>query len=445
MSNEFFNGLTGFQSTNQPLSRMGNGYDGPKRVLDQLRNLAMSGADSYAVANLALGVANAGLSNSTKNAHPKFAGSHSSFQGQFGSLDGNIPVHTDVWYLRFDETIIPVIKCNEEGYSYIDDEATDRVTSLLAPLVEACGNVSFLKCPMNRSEISATENNGRSVVKAARYECPQAGFGFEFPSRGPRSVSARGKDESESLSYCAYIAFPLGQLVPAIKSISLCVEKITSKMLSSSGWSSEVFTSSGGGFYPPQMPDGLYGLTLMGGHGGFFHQNTEYPAVNSLCHGKEFHQWLRYYFKYTDTFPVPGHFVGLLVGAEATHPWWFQTSSPFLYSGSFFETRFYTSGIVLGVVPEKSKQHNEVGPVYAVNIRGIVVYLQGTDFYEYAVGEEVCILKKSGMSSPGPYSWLDSDDISAMLKSLGDDPSSGAYTLLSLYAIVPVSFYLEGD
>jgi hypothetical protein len=100
------------------------------------------------------------------------------------------------------------------------------------------------------------------------------------------------------------------------------------------------------------------------------------------------------------TFPVPGEFVALGVRLFPTKPWGDQSTSPFLFSGNWFDTLYYTTAIV-----EEISEPTDTRPfrLYKVKWRGQEEDMDDEDynkfwarpsgFEEYKVDDRVTIIK----------------------------------------------------
>lgn len=369
-------------------------------------------------------------------------------------LHSDIPTYTDVWYIHVGITVLPPWSYATQGDWYINQDRSQKVKDLILNVLKASGNVSLLRCPRSAADVSGGSNSGIETVKEARYECMDGDRAFSWPSRGPDLSRASGVASADfNKNFCAYIAFPVGPIGPAVRTISLVVEKITQPMKDDDKWSSEAVEPvkggrgvSGGLFPPPTSDNECYGLHLIENYAKRVVNSLEYPALDfvGLPRHKK-HSWLRYYFNKTCKFLIPGQFIGITIKPETFHCWWYQETSPLLYSGAFFETRFYTSGKIIKVLKEDEKKHKEVGSVYVVRIRGTDIHIQSSDFLEYKVDDFVTVLKVAGVTaqSSSAFPWLDMDDLDHLLESLGDDPSKGVYTLVKDYVIVPFTFYEE--
>ena len=134
----------------------------------------------------------------------------------------------------------------------------------------------------------------------------------------------------------------------------------------------------------------------------------------------EVHNWLRVFVENECTWPTPGEFLCILAKPYLQFPWFYQATSPFIYSGNWFETEFYTSGIVDAV----NEEDGEIVS-YDVRIKTEVATIAPSDFAEYEVGDRVTVLKTFSSNPTGKFSWKD----------LGEADSD--------WVIVPITFYGE--
>ena len=105
--------------------------------------------------------------------------------------------------------------------------------------------------------------------------------------------------------------------------------------------------------------------------------------------------------------------------------WGRQKSSPFIYSGNWMDTVYYSGAVVTEVIePTAEKPY----PTYKVQWRKDKVTAKPTDFTEYKVGDRVTILKDV-TSDKKTEIWKDRDT-----DRFPDDDRAD-------WRIVPVSFY----
>jgi len=119
--------------------------------------------------------------------------------------------------------------------------------------------------------------------------------------------------------------------------------------------------------------------------------------------------------------PIPGEFLALAVRIMPDLTWGSQDSSPFLWSGNWVDTVFYTCGFINDIIPPTDTTPY---PVYKVQWRKEEIMARPTDFAEYQVGDRVCILKDVSVAKQSQL-WKDED-----MKKYGD-----------MWAIAPITFY----
>jgi hypothetical protein len=120
-------------------------------------------------------------------------------------------------------------------------------------------------------------------------------------------------------------------------------------------------------------------------------------------------------------FPVPGEFLALGVRMMPDRPCGRQKSSPFLYSGNYMDTVYYTSAVITEVV---APTNDVLYPTYKVRWRKDEITARPSDFAEYKVGDRVTILKD-----------VETDKTSQLWKD--DDTKEFGET----WQIVPITFY----
>jgi len=297
-------------------------------------------------------------------------------------------------------------------------------------------------------------NNGIYWINTLAWELHRKEVGIDYASDGPKGFNPN--------NYVGYLAFPVGQL-GVQEVISLLQETGLSGYLFSGGESPsptgylskpEVVlkdeekpkTQSPPEMFPDIQDAGkqLAGMNYCYGRhlveSAYIVPDTPVPSQNTLnsqggtayapvpksdVEGlaspiKDYPEdvkpkmWMRYWIHKDSTLPVPGEFVGILCRPVAAppHVWWFQESSPFLYAGNWVETLNLTSGVVTAVTLEAARTDGGIGNQYNVKIQGCEVIVDSTDFFEYAVGERVAVLKVSStVFSIGNYNssftWLE--------------------------------------
>jgi hypothetical protein len=146
------------------------------------------------------------------------------------------------------------------------------------------------------------------------------------------------------------------------------------------------------------------------------------PAPTNL------HWWLRVNLLDSETnpakFPVPGEFLALGVRMMPDVPWGAQKTSPFLFSGQWFDTVFYSGATIKSIqAPTEDVPYS----TYTVTWRQQEISnVRSSDFAEYREGDQVCILKDIATTKKSQL-WTDDD-----MKTWGN---SGGWQ------IVPITFY----
>jgi hypothetical protein len=147
--------------------------------------------------------------------------------------------------------------------------------------------------------------------------------------------------------------------------------------------------------------------------------------------------WTKWWIKKTDTLPVPGEFVGILVKPLSVppHVWWFQETTPLLYAGNWVETQNLTSGVITQVTLEADRTDGGVGDEYWVKINGIEIIAYASDFKLYEVDDRVAILKRWTTSAKATrsFTWKDQRD--------GQHPIKDQVSLE--FVIMPITFYKQ--
>ncbi|MGP8338017.1 MAG: hypothetical protein ACT6FC_07260 [Methanosarcinaceae archaeon] len=331
------------------------------------------------------------------------------------------PIGYDVWYLFHTDNVL----------NFEDDERTDEILERLDPFLSKLQGIKPLKTLRSIDDLSFTSwwswpdsmnywtNSAPYMIKMMRFETILSGRGFKYPStKQPEGVSG-------------YLAFPIGQL-GVMEIVALIGESVTE----ADGFkiAGEESILEGGDMMPPVHHNRGH---CVGEHlieeGYILQDNVEYPADEFV--GLEPlapHLWLRYWIKENDTFPVPGEFVALLAKSELFHCWWFQACLPFVFSGYFFQTEYYTSGIIQEVI-EPDDESDEETNIYKIWVSCYEIYLRPTDFLEYSVGDRVAIIKE-------PLALIDNMDWT-LIQNDKIDGSSSVTEPDPDWRIIPVSFY----
>jgi hypothetical protein len=124
-------------------------------------------------------------------------------------------------------------------------------------------------------------------------------------------------------------------------------------------------------------------------------------------------------------YPTPGGFLGMAIRFMPDQPWGTQDTSPFIYTGNFMDTLYYSRGTVMAV-----EEDADTGlTIYQVFWHdGNTYKICASDFNQYNVGDVVAILKDSSAEKQSQL-WKDDD-----MTTFGDN-----------WQIVPVTFYQEAS
>lgn len=144
------------------------------------------------------------------------------------------------------------------------------------------------------------------------------------------------------------------------------------------------------------------------------------------------HWWIRTRFlKDQDTppkYPTPGQFMALGVRMMPDEPWGVgagkQKSSPFIFSGNWADTVFYSGAKVKSI---EDPTDDRPFSLYTVTWRGKEHKVCPSDFSEYKVDDKVTLLKDVGADKDSQL-WKDDD-----MKNFGGDQNN--------WQIVPILFY----
>ncbi len=357
-----------------------------------------------------------------------------------------IAIDYDMWYLfnagnilKFGgKSIEDTIEKMAVYFTEIDD-----AKPLLSPETKPTAGAYNLSGGSGNSVSFDTLGAKEYTVKEARYEIMQTGGSAVYGSDGPKQ---------NTQDYVGYIAFPVGPL-GVMWGISLATD---SSLSGGSGGSVKPVDASngtvqGGELLPPfdLSRSDVVGEKLMS-KGYFVEDDIKVELFASEFGGVDnppLHQWLRYWITEGNTEIIPGEFVGILCRPWPLHCWWFQETSPFLYSGHWVETEFYTSGIVKEVQvidDDFTPNEGEVGNRYKVWVKNEEIIVKSSDFLEYEVDERVGLLKTwregtgdtggnvgpvTDTGEPGNFNWQ-----SLELLNTGE-------ALTETWVIVPAGFY----
>lgn len=329
------------------------------------------------------------------------------------------PIGYDIWYLILSENVL----------DFEDSVRTEEILERLDPFLTKLQGIKPLKTLRSIADLSFHDwwswpssmsywtNAAPYMIKEMRFETVLEGKGFKYYSSGMPNGSV------------GYLAFPVGQL-GVMEIISLIGESVTEGSSFSVGGSEAI--KEGNEMMAPTHDNRGYCVGTHLVKNGYLAQN-EVELMADEFEGQEPaepHRWLRYWIMPDGTFPVPGEFVALLAKPELFHVWWFQETYPFLYSGQYWETEYYTSGIIKEIIEQEEGEAN----VYRVWVRSFEMYLRPSDFAGYEIDERVAIVKN--------FSDLtDNMDWTGLVESGKNNDSSSASSPDSDWCIVPISFY----
>jgi len=357
----------------------------------------------------------------------------------------SLPIAYDVWYLW---KTINILSDNEEDQLLFTQLVLD-------PFLTRLGDIKPIRTvskemlmpdpnsvfPIDPPGLSFFQDNGFYFIKEMRFETFLKDRSPEYSSPGPQKITEDGHDLQNMGPgdvYSGYLAFPVGSM-GVMETISFVCDSLLD-FLEDEGqeYDGTYDAVAGNSLLPPfesqagqckglKLYDKAYLRTCM---------DAEYPAAEMQGYDSIVpHHWLRLWLDKENTYPVPGEFVGITVKPMAVPPhcWWFQETSPLLYSGNWFETDYYTSGIVLVIIkniddgeyevsevsakyPQRSgygdyivSEGDEllspgIGNIYKVRVKDQDLYLKSTDFKEYQVNERVAIIKKTGIDTKN-FNW----------------------------------------
>jgi hypothetical protein len=140
-------------------------------------------------------------------------------------------------------------------------------------------------------------------------------------------------------------------------------------------------------------------------------KNVVKDIVTGLTKTENLHWWVREFLKteYESgkaKFPVPGEFFGLGVRLFPGERWGYQKSSPFFFSGNFFDTVYLTAGVITAVI-----EPTDTEPYCKYLVRWHKeqeLIFRPTDFAEYKVDDWVSILKDVATEKKSQL-WNDDD------------------------------------
>ena len=378
----------------------------------------------------------------------------------------SLPVASDLWYLTIGASILPFT-----GENY--QESAQKILGFLSAYLVRLDNIKPLKSLQSYKDLQSyyvwqegrqvwQKTNAPQVIREMRFEAWMLNRSTEFPSKGPKASNEKGTINTPAKSlgqlYCGLLSFPVGPM-GVMEVLSIFSESMddmlkkeipfsldgTVQIENPAGWKC-VTDQPLDGFMSPMtdMKGECPGVHLVEKGYLIANRDAEYPAEPFAGYDSILPlQSLRFYLRRDAKWPLPGEFIGVLTKPWPAHVWWFQETSPFIYSGNWFETNYYTSGIVKEVLqpPEGS-----FGLVYKCAVRGVEAFIASSDFYGYAVGDRVTILRINDLDRfmdkvKGNFKWKEMEDLIAREKMEKETPSNLPYIVNPNMMIVPMSFY----
>jgi len=426
-----------------------------------------------------------------------FTGGHDN-----ASLSLSLPVAYDVWYLWQTVNVIPMEQYSQEHFLSL---INDIFAEFLKDTPQSCGfkplrtidhdvlnSISGTTLFNNVPDLSFFEANGYPCIKEMRFETFLKDRSPFYDSPGPNWMNDPGKNlEGEGVGdvYSGYLSFPIGAL-----GVMRVVSVVSASMLQRDEY--QVQDSScdpvpGKSFFPPEMgsqDDSCLGEKLIESTYLVNHRDAEYPAAEMFNVEPILpHHSLRFWLRQDQPFPVPGELIALLTKAQSLppHVWWFQETNPFINAGGWFETEYYTSGLILAKIEEVSREEEgmgtfevtelssdlaqkegfgnyqlymgdqfeweEIGTVYKVRVKEQDLYLRCSDFAEYDIDTVVAVRKKPGITTHN-FMWhnltpgriLPGETVLDRMQ-YDMEMSDKCFEINTEWVIVPITFYKKED
>jgi len=371
---------------------------------------------------------------------------HTLEPGDF-SRTGEHPIHIsapigyDLWYLFNHVNLVHHIDPHTDSEVYVSENLkflSEKLMGMkpmkaltLDTLASYGGSVVWEIQPV-------WANEGAYFIQVLAFELGQEGTAFDYDSQIPGGYS---KD-----NYVGGIMFPMGQL-GVMEVISLLQEtKLEAEDFGLDGEEPNIIQDTK--LFPPTEAAGenkCFGKHLI--EDAYLVRDDVWDQFELMAPCRitqeDYTQdiapksWTKLWIKKTDTFPVPGEFVGILCKPVSCppHVWWFQESSPFLYAGNWVETQNLTSGVITEVTLEADRPDGGVGDEYWIKVNGIEFIAYASDFKLYKVKDRVAVLKRWTTASKATrsFTWKDQRD--------GDHPKKSEVSLE--FVILPITFYKE--
>ena len=246
---------------------------------------------------------------------------------QYG-ISTHLPIAYDLWYLWPFESIIPSWLLTQEEQLQWMERVFYRILNDLWPLKPLFGLLNIDDLP--RSDYrNYFETNGMYRVKQARFESILINSNFKY-----------GSDPPSFDYYPMYISFPVGPLGVMLVQGILCESELEDGTYE---MPIEATPIEGGNEFPPQQDIGNTTIGKPIVENAYMKLNdVEFPSNHFNGHNNYMHHYIRRWIRADEEWPIPGELVSLIVRPiNVPHVWWFQKSSPFLYSGNWIETEYY--------------------------------------------------------------------------------------------------------
>jgi hypothetical protein len=215
----------------------------------------------------------------------------------------------------------------------------------------------------------------------ARYEFP----GYQQDYEHPDGIVS-GKSSSDVLGFIDFLCgFPYGdiEILGVVGELSTKTDKL------------DVVDGTGNAAppVPNKLFEGIEEEKILANYMWLPTDGVDLLAknLNGTADTKNPHWWLRWnIINKKAKFPIPGEMLFLGVRLFPSSPWNAQRSNPFLFSGNFMDTLYYTSAKI-------TKVNDPVDPApyntYEVQWRKQTVTARPSDFTSYQVDDRVAVLK----------------------------------------------------
>ena len=368
-------------------------------------------------------------------------------------------------------SVVPSQPDGEIPVGSIIDEGTENFTKgsgIYGGYVGPVVGDPFSSLHLENKLTSHTVSKVGTFIEAAK----EMRFELYTPTKGTAAYDSTGPKVRQN-NYAGYLSFPVGQLgVHLVISIITQTIAIGENIQSSDAIPVEFLSSdvlTGEKIIPPWEAghEGCPGVNLIFkayliGEDPPSERFVEYLA-DDAGEKVQFHKTLRYWIPKDSKWLWPGEFVALVCRPMPTHCWFFQETSPFIYSGNWAETEFYTSAIVKEVlepnegeeIKDFEPEDGEVGKRYRVWVKNEELILKSSDFLEYEVDDRVALLKQyreeaggsscsmgpagAGTGAPTNATWFSWEQLTN--QGTCEDTCNQQSDLNKTWVIVPIIFY----